>query len=46
VRLGDLDWAKARMVPPDRYEGAIRVTRAAQRAAARPVREFVADTSG
>ena len=25
--LADLDWAKARMVTPDRYEGAIRITR-------------------
>ena len=25
--LADLDWARARMVPPDRYEGAVRLTR-------------------
>jgi len=25
--LSDLDWARARMVPPDRYEGAVRITR-------------------
>ena len=25
--LADLDWARARMVPPDRYEGAVRITR-------------------
>ena len=40
--LADLDWAKARMVPPDRYEGAIRVTR--RRTALPPARfpDFVA----
>ncbi|MGB8859033.1 MAG: UvrD-helicase domain-containing protein [Ilumatobacteraceae bacterium] len=40
--LADLDWAKARMVPPDRYEGAIRLTR--RRSALPPARfaDFVA----
>lgn len=40
--LADLDWAKARMIPPDRYEGAIRITR--RRSALPPARfaDFVA----
>lgn len=40
--LADLDWAKARMVAPDRYEGAIRITR--RRSALPPARfaDFVA----
>jgi len=40
--LADLDWAKARLVPPDRYEGAIRITR--RRSSLPPARfsEFVA----
>lgn len=40
--LADLDWAKARMVPPDRYEGAIRISR--RRSALTPARfpDFVA----
>ena len=40
--LADLDWAKARMIPPDRYEGALRVTR--RRSALPPARfaDFVA----
>ena len=40
--LADLDWARARMVPPDRYEGAIRITR--RRTALPPARfaDFVA----
>jgi len=40
--LADLDWAKARMVAPDRYEGAVRVTR--RRSALPPPRfaDFVA----
>jgi len=40
--LADLDWAKARMVPPDRYEGAVRV--ANRRSAIPPSRfaDFVA----
>jgi DNA helicase-2/ATP-dependent DNA helicase PcrA len=40
--LADLDWAKARMIDPQRYEGAIRVTR--RRSALPPARfpDFVA----
>ena len=40
--LADLDWAKARMIAPDRYEGAIRITR--RRSALPPARfaDFVA----
>jgi DNA helicase-2/ATP-dependent DNA helicase PcrA len=40
--LADLDWAKARMIAPDRYEGALRITR--RRSALPPARfaEFVA----
>jgi len=34
--LADLDWAQARMVPPDRYEGAVRITR--RRTAVPPAR--------
>ena len=38
----DLDWAKARMIAPDRYEGAIRITR--RRSALPPARfaDFIA----
>lgn len=40
--LADLDWARARMIAPDRYEGAIRITR--RRSALPPARfaDFVA----
>jgi DNA helicase-2/ATP-dependent DNA helicase PcrA len=40
--LADLDWARARLVPPERYEGAIRITR--RRTALPPARfaDFVA----
>lgn len=40
--LADLDWAKARLVPPDRYEGAVRISR--RRSALPPARfaDFVA----
>ena len=34
--LADLDWAKARMIAPDRYEGSIRITR--RRSALPPAR--------